>query len=393
MISRPLSIWVAAVGLATAFPNTQEPVAPVPMSEASVAAAIDRLGSLEDYNIRMEAGRALRRAAQAAVVPALMSAVRQHDDEYVRYRALVLLAGFGQPSTEALMREMRSDRNDRIRTVAFSWFEHHPNPGILPELVDALASEASEFVRPALTRAIAALGADPRAQAALVPLVSRGEDFFRGAVIEALGDHRAAYALPAIVAVAELEGPLQDDAISAIGKIGDVKARATLAELQRRVPETLQPTVSASLCLMGFDCEEHETFIRRSLEYAAAVEDQQPLLRGAVHAAGMLAARPRDAMVGMLIDAGLDAPETVRAPVALAFGLVAFRQPDAVLRAIQAHPTPRAAVLLLRDAFDMLNEDFEEERFFVHVRRLYWEAPAGSAARETAEVVIQVLEF
>ena len=31
-----------------------------------------------------------------------------------------------------------------------------------------------------------------------------------------------------------------------------------------------------------------------------------------------------------------------------------------------------AAVELLREAFDMLEEDFEEERFFVAVRRAYW---------------------
>ena len=48
---------------------------------------------------------------------------------------------------------------------------------------------------------------------------------------------------------------------------------------------------------------------------------------------------------------------------------------------------------LLREAFDMLEEDFEEERFFVTVRRAYWQAPEGSQARNVAEALIRGLDF
>ena len=41
----------------------------------------------------------------------------------------------------------------------------------------------------------------------------------------------------------------------------------------------------------------------------------------------------------------------------------------------------------------MLEEDFEEERFFVLVRRTYWQAAAASPARKVAEALIQTLEF
>ena len=51
------------------------------------------------------------------------------------------------------------------------------------------------------------------------------------------------------------------------------------------------------------------------------------------------------------------------------------------------------ALELLREAFDMLEEDFEEERFFVTVRRAYWAAAAGSPARKVADALIQQLEF
>ncbi|MGH9408247.1 MAG: hypothetical protein ACRD1V_02190, partial [Vicinamibacterales bacterium] len=51
------------------------------------------------------------------------------------------------------------------------------------------------------------------------------------------------------------------------------------------------------------------------------------------------------------------------------------------------------ASLLLRDAFDMLEEDYEEERFFAAVRRMYWQAPAGSSERKVAETLIETLGF
>src|SRR4051812_19401821 len=76
-------------------------------SWAQAAAPVDlttlvhNLGSL-DYPVRTNAARQLRRAAAADAVPALARAARaQDEDEYVRYRALVLLTSFGdRPTTE-----------------------------------------------------------------------------------------------------------------------------------------------------------------------------------------------------------------------------------------------------------------------------------------------------
>ena len=73
-------------------------------------------------------------------------------------------------------------------------------------------------------------------QTTLIAEVARGEDFFRSAVIEALGDYKAAYAYDAITAVAKLDGPLQDDAAIALGQIGDKRALETLSALQRAAP-------------------------------------------------------------------------------------------------------------------------------------------------------------
>ena len=93
-----------------------------------------------------------------------------------------------------------------------------------PVLLAALDKEQGEFVRPALVRALAALGRDARVQQTLIREAGRGEDFFRSAVIEALGDYKALYALDAITTIAKLDGPLQDDAALALGRIGDKRA-------------------------------------------------------------------------------------------------------------------------------------------------------------------------
>ena len=84
---------------------------------------------------------------------------------------------------------------------------------------------------------------------------------------------------------------------------------------------------------------------------------------------------------------------TTRAPIALALASVAVKSPAAMLAAFEARPDRSAAVELLRDGFDMLEEDFAEEGFYVTIRRAYWAAAEGSATRATAQEIIQKLEF
>src|SRR4029077_17039708 len=174
--------------------RTQEPAAPQAVSQANLQAAIDNLGKL-DYTTRTTASLTIRRTPASQAVPALVQAARTHEDGYVKYRALVLLTGFNDPGTDAVMREARSSANDRLRTVAYEYFEHHPDPSMIPELLTSLDKEDAEFVRPSLVRALATLGSDARVSSALVRETGRGEDFFRSAVIEALGDYKAAYAV------------------------------------------------------------------------------------------------------------------------------------------------------------------------------------------------------
>ena len=209
-----------------------------PSPPPQLKAAIDKLGDL-DYATRTAASRTVRRTAAAQAVPALMQAVSEHADGYVRYRALVLLTGFNDPRTKDAMRESLASPNDRLRAVAYSFFEHNPDRAMIPAFLAALDKEQAEFVRPALVRALALAargGDDARARRRSCARSGRGEDFFRSAVIEALGDYKAQYAFDALTAVAKLDGPLQDDAALALGKIGDKRALETLAALQRTAP-------------------------------------------------------------------------------------------------------------------------------------------------------------
>jgi len=41
----------------------------------------------------------------------------------------------------------------------------------------------------------------------------------------------------------------------------------------------------------------------------------------------------------------------------------------------------------------MLDEDLEEERFFMTTRTAFWVAPEGSRSRAVSEELIRVLEF
>ena len=72
---------------------------------------------------------------------------------------------------------------------------------------------------------------------------------------------------------------------------------------------------------------------------------------------------------------------------------MALRNTSLLLQVLETQQDLGAAIELLREAFDMLEEDFEEERFYVTVRRAYWAAAAGSPARKIADTLIQRLEF
>ena len=380
--------------LAGAGPLAQEPAVPgkESVTAAQVSAAIEQLGVLE-FSTRMQAARTVRRAAAGVAVPLLTQAAASHKDGYVRFRALVLLSGFNDPGTRDVMTRMLGEQNDRLRAVAYTYFGHHPDPLAQPRLLDALAKEESEFVRPALTRALAAYATDPKVREVMTGLVMRGQDFFRGAVIEAIGDYKGAYAFTQLTEIAKLEGPLQDDAVFALGKLGDKRALETFAALQRSAPRNTQPAIATAICLIGVNCASHQGYLTETLRFAIGNPGFQELLRGAASGLAVLGVTGNEDAVRTLIEAGTPSQDPARAAIALALGTVALRNTALFMKVLEKEKDPAGALELLREAFDMLEEDFEEERFFVFVRRAYWQAPAGSPTRKTADALIQKLEF
>ncbi|HEY2433656.1 MAG TPA: HEAT repeat domain-containing protein [Vicinamibacterales bacterium] len=398
------ALLASLVGL-TAGAHSQVPTAssaqkPIPKPSAAAThppasdlhAAIDNLGKFDDTT-RTAAARAVRRAEPAQAVPMLLDAASNHADGYVRFKALVLVSGFNDPRARDVMAAALDEPNDRLRTVAYAYFEHNKERGMSARLLKKLETENGEFVRPALTRALAAYGDESAVQTALNALVLRGEDVYRSAVIEALGDYHAAYALTSIIQVSKQDGPLQEDAILAMGKIGDKRALETLQDLQKSAPRVRQPAVASAICLLGLNCDLHEKFVVDTMTFAGRQLGFQDLLRASSRALAALAGSGRSEAAAALLDAGIPARDPARSPIALAFGTVALRNTTLVLKLFASRRDVREGGLLLRDAFDMLEEDYEEERFFAAVRRAYWQAPEGSPDRKAADALIQVLEF
>ena len=349
---------------------------------AALATAIRQLGSL-DYPPRMAAARTIRRVPAKEASTALIAAVTSHPDEYVRFRAFVLLSGFNDSRTAELVRLIVSDKNDRLREAAYGWLEDHPDPAMSAFLLGALETEQAEFVRPALIRALAAHDADERVRTALVREVSRGLDIFRGTVIEALGYRRATYAVAAIAAVAANDGPLQDDAALALGRIGGAQATQVLSGLMVKDADA-KVTVAVGLCLARGQCDGERAQLVRNLSGGLA--------RVAAPGLGALAERGDRAALGALIAAG-KTPD-VRDYAAVARASVAVRRPPDILAWFGANPAERdTAIDLLHEGFEMLEEDLAEENFFATMRASYWQAPDGSDQRTAAASLIDKLEF
>jgi HEAT repeat protein len=372
---------------------------PQALTPQAIQSAIDALGTVDAaansaaFTARMNAARALRRAPADSVTPALIHAVESNENPYVRFRALVLLTSFNDARTPAVMREIIANPNDRLRTVAYEYFEHHPAADMIPTLLTALDREESEFVRPALIRGLAAQAGDPRVRDTLLQEVGRGEDYFRSAVIEAIGDYHATYALESLLQIARLGGPLQIDTVIALGKLKDQRALEALATIQRSASRESQPAVAAGICLLGVNCDAHLAYLIETLKFADKNPGYQELLRNTVSSLVAVANSGDARALQALFDVGIPSSDPPRAPMALGVGTIAIRNAPLMLSFLETSPKRDQAIDLVAEGFDMLEEDYEKEGFFATVRRGYWQAPEESATRKVGQLLIDKLEF
>src|SRR5262249_46736946 len=149
-----------------------------------------------------------------------------------------------------------------------------------------------------------------------------------------------------------------------LGKIGDKRALETLAAIQRTAPRPTQPSIAAAICLIGVNCESHLGYLVESAKFADKNAGFQELLRGAASWLGALAVAGKMEAAKALVEIGAPAKDPTRAPVALALATVALRNTPLTLTLVEQLPGRDGALALLADGFDMLEEDFEKERFF-----------------------------
>ena len=176
----------------------QEPAAPQAVAAEELQAAIDKLGDL-DYDTRTTASRT------SAAPPARRRCRRfSRPSPNIATATCAIARSSCSPGSTIRGPTMRcasrsTSPNDRLRTVAYSFFEHNPDPRDGSRAARG-AREGAGRVRPAGagSRACRARRAIRGSSSVLVREVGRGEDFFRSAVIEALGDYKAQYAFDAL---------------------------------------------------------------------------------------------------------------------------------------------------------------------------------------------------
>ena len=352
--------------------------------------SIDTLSSF-DYAQRVAAARTIRRVPAPQAVPALVEAARGHADQFVRYRALVLLTAFNDRGTPDLMRSLLGDRNDRVREVAYRWFAAHPDPALTPTLLAALQTEQAEFVRPAMIAALAATDADPQVQRALVSEAGRGLDFFRIAVIEALGDRRAAYAVDVLAGVAKQDGPLQDEAVLALARIGEPKARESLRAVMPSSDETAA-ALHAAWCVLGDPCADR---IKELVVMATGPGGWSAAGRAAIAALIAVAVGGHNAGIDALAALATTGVGRQRDEAAVAVSFVSVRAPARMLTWLEGADDARRDAIYehLKAGFERLEDDFGEEQFFAAARAAYWAAPEQSTARARIASLIDTLAF
>jgi len=118
------------------------------------------------------------------------------------------------------------------------------------------------------------------------------------------------------------------------------------------------------------------------------------VIRAAISGLAAIAESGNAMALRSLLDLAARAP-MLHDAVAVGFSEVALRRPASVLDWFDSAPQPArdAAMVLLKDGFDSLEDDFAEEQFFAATRAMYWQGAENSSTRTVTAAIIQRLEF
>ena len=372
--------------------RAQEPPAPQAVLRGAAAGRHRQARRSRLRDAHDAARGTVRRAPAPQAVPALLQAVAEHADGYVRFRALVLLTGFNDPRTTDAMRESLTSPNDRLREVAYGFFEHNPGSR---RCCRRCSRRSTRSRRSSSGRRWSARSrrCGDRSDGARAGAASRDVDARRG-LLPQRGDRGAR----------RLQGARTRSTRSPRSRSSTARCRttpcwrwarsATSARSRRwrrcsaRRRGTRQPSIAAAICLLGVNCESHESYLIETLKFADTNPGYQELLRGAAAGLGALgvAGQRRGRRRAVRRRHSRRAIRRARRS-RWRSATVALRNTPLMLPMLEKQPDPRRArSRCSREGFDMLEEDLEEERFFALVRRTYWAARRGLAdARADAD--------
>ena len=176
--------------------------------------------------------------------------------------------------------------NNRLRLVAYGWFEYPSGSGGAAARSRRRWIRASEFVRPALTRAIAAYGDDPRARGA--PAAGRA----RRRPLSRRGDRGARRLSRALCAGANHRG--RQARRAAAGRSGHCARRdgrrrrrwPCCRVCRRAAPTTCSRAVAAALCLLGSTARCSEDYLEEDADVCGVATAATAVARGVVARAG-----------------------------------------------------------------------------------------------------------
>ena len=158
----------------------------------------------------------------------------------------------------------------------------------------------------------------------------------------------------------------------------------------------MQPTISAAFCLLEVDCERQEAYLKTD----ARVRGRRTPTASRCCAASstrsaMLAVGGRDLGAHRAVrhGRGRAASRRVRRSrwVSASSRCGSRRSPSTCSTTRRTRSAD--AIELFRDAFDMLSEDFEEERFYVEIRQRVLVGAGRLGPSPSGRALIDNLEF